>query len=143
LRLAAQLLRCAIVHTPVMYFVYVKIPARTGFAAAQQEQRLHEGLEVALTAQGLGSILGWGQSWASGQTDASSRVAFHRIDVEMTEPGASLAVLRHSLTELEAPPGCELHYTLDETAWQEVLGAQGWAPAEPVSSVTAHRLRQR
>jgi len=122
-----------------MHFVYVKIPVGTQADTALREQGFHEGLELALTAQGLGSVLGWGASLSARSPDEPSRVAFHRIDIEITEPALALDLLQRTLIALDAPFGAELHYTLDDISWHSAYGPAGWSEAQAVNPTMPRR----
>lgn len=107
-----------------MHFVYVKLPV--GSASALREYAFHDGLESALTQHDLGSLMGWGDSIADHVAGELSKVAFHRIDIEVTELAAALVLLQRSLVALAAPLGTEIHHGTGAAARQRVLGAAGW-----------------
>lgn len=114
-----------------MHFFYVKLPV--GKHSALSEYAFHDGLEAALAAQQLGSVLGWGASLSEPEADMPGHVAFHRIDIEVAEPARARALLKSALVELGAPAGTELHYTADGAAWQDVYGPAGWDDRQPVA----------
>jgi hypothetical protein len=116
-----------------MHFFYVKLP--TGSGLADRERIFHEGLEAALAGDKAGSVLGWGDSLSDVQTSRPARVAFHRIDIEITDFKPALALLQRTLAALDAPEGTEIHYTVDGTALQDVFSSAGWR-TEPCSTTT-------
>ena len=126
-----------------MQFFYVKIPlAAGGEATGADQQRLHEQLEAALSAQGAGSLLGWGDSVVVGQPGSGLLPAYHRIDVEVeADPAQVRGLLRRSLAEFGVPVGSELHYTLDGQALQELYQGQpgGWSAPQPSSGALTRR----
>lgn len=123
-------------HTrPVSSFVYVKIPA-----AVLREHELHAALEDALTAQGLGSLVGWGASIDGVPAGGRSRPAFHRIDIEVVDLPRALEVLKAALVALGVPQRSELHYTQEGEALQQEYGPEGWSASRPTTA--AHRGRR-
>ena len=123
-----------------MHFFYVKLPV--GANLEGREHHFHDGLESALTAQHLGKVIGWGDSVSSARGNAPMRLAFHRIDLEVTDVAQALALLQRSLEALTAPLGSEIHYTMDGTAWQDISSADGWhtEPCHPKTPHPASRL---
>jgi hypothetical protein len=111
-------------------FVYVKVPV-----ASLREHELHAALEGALTAEGLGSVVGWGAS-----VDDRLKPAFHRIDIEVFDLPRALVVLMASLEAFGVPPRSELHYTLQGQALQQEYGPGGWSASRPTTA--AHRGRR-
>lgn len=120
-----------------MHYVYVKLPASKH--SAHGEHVFHEGLEAALTQAQLGGVLGWGASLSRSEAHETAHVAFHRIDIEVTQPELALALLQRTLTDLGAPEGTELHYTLDDADWQNVRGPSGWSERQPSTATPLHR----
>jgi len=116
-----------------MHFFYAKLPV--GSSLADREDVFHEGLEAALAQEKLGSVLGWGDSLSHMNASQPARVAFHRIDIEITDFKPALALLQRTLVALDAPVGTEIHYTVDGAALQDVLGSTGWR-TEPCSTTT-------
>ncbi len=120
-----------------MHFVYVKLPVEA--ASARREYAWHEGLESALTQHDLGSLIGWGASLAAIPPGPSARVAFHRIDIEVVELAAALALLQRSLVALAAPVGTQIHHGTGAAARQLVWGSTGWTD-QPSSGAGAGRV---
>lgn len=114
-----------------MHFFYVKLPV--GPKLADREHFFHEGLESALAAQNVGSVLGWGDSLSHTDASEPARLAFHRVDIEITDFEPALTLLRRILETLGAPVDSEIHYTVDGTALQDVFSSTGWR-TEPCSS---------
>ena len=123
-----------------MHFFYVKLPV--GSSLAGREDVFHEGLETALAQEKAGSVLGWGDSLSHANTGRPARVAFHRIDIEITDFKPALALLQRTLVALDAPVGTEIHYAVDGTALQDVSSSAGWR-TEPCSSTTLPPGRDR
>lgn len=121
-----------------MHFIYVKLPI--GSSLEGRERSFHEGLEATLTEQKLGSILGWGGSLSDADTREPARVAFHRIDIEVTEVKSALVLLRRTLGTLNAPEGTEVHYVMEGAALQDVSTSTGWR-TEPCSTTTHRRKK--
>lgn len=119
-----------------MHFIYVKLPI--GSSLEGRERYFHEELDAALTEQKLGSILGWGGSLSDADTHRPARVAFHRIDIEVTDVAPALALLRRTLGTLNAPEGTEVHYVMEGVALQDVSASTGWR-TEPCSTTTHRR----
>jgi hypothetical protein len=107
-----------------MNFFYIKIPV--GTSLADREHIFHEGLESALTTQKAGTVLGWGDSVSRPNANEPARLAFHRIDIEITDFKPALTLIQHTLVTLNAPLGTEIHYTVDRTAFQDISSATGW-----------------
>ena len=122
-----------------MNFFYVKLPV--GASLEGHEHHFHDGLESALTAEHLGSVLGWGDSLSSVHASEPVHLAFHRIDIEITDITPALALLQRTLLALDAPLGTEIHYTVNGTAWQDISGVAGWH-AEPCPAIQKRPSRR-
>lgn len=107
-----------------MNFIYVKLPV--GAYLDGREHHFHDGLDSALTAEHLGSVLGWGDSLSSVHAKEPVHLAFHRIDIEVTDAVQALELLQRTLEALQAPLGTEIHYTVNRTAWQDISSISGW-----------------
>jgi hypothetical protein len=118
-----------------MHFFYVKLPVGSGLA--DREGVFHEGLEAALAREKAGFVLGWGDSLSTRKPSRSARVAFHRIDIEVKDVEVARALLQRTLVALDAPVGTEIHYTVADTALQDVFGSGGWR-TEPRSTTAQH-----
>jgi hypothetical protein len=114
-----------------MHFFYVKLP--TGLKLADREHIFHDGLESSLAAQNVGSVLGWGASLSRMDANEPARLAFHRVDLEITDFKPALTLLRRTLETLDAPVETEIHYTVDGMALQDVFSLTGWR-TEPCST---------
>lgn len=114
-----------------MSFVYMKIPLR--HASGEAADALHRALDRALSASGLGTLLGWGTSLPSANAREDDPDAFHRIDVTLRDAG-DLDAFRALLPALALPDGTRLHFSASGVAMQQTLGGGDWgraAPSEP------------
>jgi hypothetical protein len=118
-------------HEVAQFFVFVKIPLRHhgGDPLHLREAQI----DTQLQAQALGTVLGWGDSLGERRSDGSRRAAYQRIDINLSDLSAGLALLRTLLPTLEAPPGTEIHYTLEAERLFERLGIEGWQQAQSPS----------
>jgi hypothetical protein len=66
-----------------MHFFYAKLPVGSRLAGC--ESAFHEGLDAALAEAKAGTVLGWGDSLSPMHRSQPARVAFHRIDIEITD----------------------------------------------------------
>lgn len=121
-----------------MHFFYVKLPV--GPKLEGREHIFHDGLESALTAQNVGSVLGWGDSLSRADAREPACVAFHRVDVEITDFKPAVTLLQRILEMLDAPDETEIHYTVDGTALQDVFSSAGWR-TEPCSTTRKRSFR--
>lgn len=111
-------------------FVYVKIPV-----GRHESDPLHQRedlIDQALQAQGLGSVLGWGDSLGERRADGSRVPAYIRIDIHVCDLPAARVALRHLLPTLGAPAGTEIHYMRQECALQDIASATGWLLEQPL-----------
>jgi hypothetical protein len=120
-------------------FIYVKVPISPELA--HREHRVHQALQTALAEASAGSLVGWGASLEVKPPRGRPRVAFHRIDIEVTQTPLGLAVLRAALDAVQVPIGAELHYTQDHVAMQQTRVAGGWGNALPSTASNAPRPR--
>ena len=121
-----------------MNFFYVKLPV--GPRLEGREQMFHDEIESALTAHALGFVLGWGDSLSSLDARKPPHLAFHRVDIKVTDVTLALSLLQSTLVALEAPLGTEIHYTLDGISLQDISSSDGWR-TEPCSTTTSRRAR--
>ena len=121
-----------------MQFIYVKIPV--GSRLEGREQMFHDEMESALKAHALGFVLGWGGSLSRLNACEPHRLAFHRVDIEVTDVTLALPLLQSTLVALEAPLGTEIHYTIDGVALQDISSSAGWR-TEPCSTTTHRHAR--
>lgn len=118
-----------------MDFFYVKLPI--GPKVTDREQIFHEGLDSALTAEEVGSVLGWGSSLSRMKDSEPAHLAFHRVDIDITDFQPARAVIQRTLVALDAPDGTEIHYTVNGTALQDISSSDGWR-TEPCITSTRH-----
>lgn len=113
-------------------FVYVRIPLRPRRDMDQLHLREHQ-IDEALRAQGIGSVLGWGDSMGARRADGSLVATHIRIDIDVSDLAAARTTLQQLLPQLEAPEGTEIHYTLQGLRLQDRATANGWLLEQPVS----------
>ena len=71
-----------------------------------------------------------------GSSLAGRERVFHEgLEAALAQEKPALALLQRTLVALDAPVGTEIHYTVDGTALQDVLGSAGWR-TEPCSTTT-------
>lgn len=106
-----------------MAFMYIKVPSDD--QATWQQTQWHQAIDAALQPASLGSLLGWGASL--GEADALGRreAAFHRMDLDVSDPQQACAVLQQVMATWPVPPGTEIHHVAaglhlhwDGQAWQ-------------------------
>ncbi len=105
-------------------FVFVKIPV--GRHGADPLHLREEQMDEALRAQGLGMVVGWGDSLGERRADGSRAVVYLRVDVHVHDLATALPVLRGLLPALGAPHGTEIHYALDGRILHDTVEATGW-----------------
>jgi hypothetical protein len=110
------------------YFVFVKIPLRHHDGDPLHLREEH--IDAQLQAQGLGTVLGWGDSLGERRRDGSRHAAYLRIDISLSDLGHGLALLRSLLPTLEAPQGTEIHYTLEGRPLIDRVVAEDWLLAQ-------------
>ncbi|WP_084153698.1 hypothetical protein [Simplicispira psychrophila] len=112
-------------------FVYVRIPLQPRQRVDPLHQREDE-IDQALHAQGIGTVLGWGDSLGERRADGSRVAAYLRIDINVSDLAAARTTLQQLLPTLEAPAGTEIHYTLQGVRLQDRATATGWLLEQPV-----------
>lgn len=111
-------------------FIYVKIPSAN---TSPIELRGYDaGLDDALLAHKLGTVIGWGDSMSEENPRGHRELVFHRIDIEVEDVEHARPLLRQALSTLGAPAGSELHYSLGAARHQDVLADTGWRLAQPL-----------
>lgn len=110
------------------FFVFVKIPVDRH---AIDPLHLRENqLDEALRAEGLGAVVGWGDSLGERRADGSRVATYIRIDITVNDLARALALLRERLPALEAPAGTEIHYTEDGRYLVDRASGGGWLVAQ-------------
>lgn len=112
-------------------FVYVRIPVQLRRGTDPLHQR-EDRIDQALRSQGIGSVVGWGDSLGERRADGSRVAAYLRIDINVSDLPAARTALRYLLPKLEAPAGTEIHYTLQGASLQDMATATGWLLDQPV-----------
>ncbi len=115
-------------HEVVEFFVFVKVPVGRHSMDPLHQREVQ--IDTQLQSQGLGSVLGWGDSLGARRSDGSRRTAHQRIDIVLTQMPAGLDLLRELLSTLEAPEGTEIHYTEDGCRLLDRLESAGWQRAQ-------------
>lgn len=112
-------------------FVYVRIPVKPRRGTDPLHLR-EDRIDQALRAQGIGTVVGWGDSLGERRADGSRVAAYIRIDINVSDLAAARTLLQRLLPELEAPAGTEIHYTLQGLNLQDMATATGWLLEQPV-----------
>lgn len=112
-------------------FVYVKTPLLR--RAGDREMARDEAIDQALRAQGIGSVIGWGDSLGERLPDGSRPAAFHRVDIDVLDLALVRAALHALLPVLGVPPGTEIHYKRASRHLQDVYTSAGWIQEQALS----------
>ncbi|MBS1188824.1 MAG: hypothetical protein H6R10_616 [Rhodocyclaceae bacterium] len=112
-------------------FVYVKIPKAKRII--DQELARDEAIDQLLREQGIGSVLGWGESLGNIPPDGSRPVPFHRVDVEVSDLALVRAALHEGLPALGVPVGTEIHYNMRQRHLRDIYSSSGWLLEQPTS----------
>lgn len=109
-------------------FLYVKIPvSRRGTDPLHLRE---DQIDQALRAQGLGIVVGWGDSLGAARADGRRLVAHFRIDISTPSPDAARAALRDLLPALDTPSGTQIHYMLNGRHCMDLATDTGWQLAQ-------------
>lgn len=95
---------------------------------ADQTREVEDKVDHLLRHSGVGSVAGWGDSLGDVLADGTRRVAFARIDVDVTDLPAALALLQANLASFGAPSGTEIHWTLQQQRRKQLLVGSTWVP---------------
>ena len=112
-------------------FVYVRIPVSLRRGTDPLHLR-EDRIDQALRTQGIGTVVGWGDSLGERRADGSRVAAYFRIDISVSDLAAARTTLQHLLPKLDAPAGTEIHYTLQGVSLQDVATATEWLREQPV-----------
>ena len=107
-------------------FVFVKIPVDGRHDEADPLHRREDTIDQMLRAQGLGLVVGWGDSLGERRPDGQRTAAYIRIDINATDVQATRSALRALLPTLGAPAGTEIHYTLAGHSLRDMALETGW-----------------
>ena len=118
-------------------YVYVRIPVKPRRGTDPLHLR-EDQIDQALRAQGIGSVVGWGDSLSERRSDGSRVAAHIRIDIMVSNLAAARTTLQQLLPELDAPSGTEIHYTLQGLRLQDTATATGWLMEQPVQVTQSH-----
>ncbi|MGE5491828.1 MAG: hypothetical protein ACM31P_11165 [Actinomycetota bacterium] len=110
-------------------FVYVKIPIVRGTEGLYPAR--DEILDQRIREMGVGSVIGWGDSLGERPLGCSRPVAYHRIDVEVSDLEQGRAALRDILASLEVPAGTEINFSRGGVKVQDVYSPSGWLMDQP------------
>ena len=92
-------------------FVYIKIP--DAIQPLDRSEIFETAIDAALASDGIGQVSGGGSLLGRIHSDGTRTIEFCGIDVDATDRGAALTILRGLLPDLGAPVGTELHYTAE------------------------------
>jgi hypothetical protein len=106
------------------FFIFVKIPVDR--RAIDPLHRREERLDEALRAQGLGTVVGWGDSLGERRANGSRVAAYTRVDISVAHLAQGRELLRGLLPALEAPAGTEIHYYVDGRHLMDLASSDGW-----------------
>ena len=109
---------------PSREFLYVLIPE--GLSPLDRGDKCEDTLDDRLGAFGLGEVTGGGSQLGELRHDGTRAIESCGIDIELDDLERGRDKLRKWLLELEAPPGTELHYTVDGVTLKDSLGPDGW-----------------
>ena len=118
---------------PSREFVYVLIPE--GLGPLERGDKYEDAIGDRLEAFGLGEITGGGSQLGDLRADGTRGIESCGIDIDLDDLERGRDKLRKWLLELEAPPGTELHYTVDGVTLKDALGSDGWALDVPRTRV--------
>lgn len=122
-----------------MQFIYVKIPLNAGMV--ERMPGLHEALELALSTDAAGGLIGWGSSSSAAPGHGVGATTHHRLDIDVFDQARALAVLKETLPRLSVPDGTEVHYTQGGRALQMVYARAGWGSPTPSTAANRPALR--
>ncbi|MDM0019678.1 hypothetical protein [Variovorax saccharolyticus] len=110
-------------------FLVVKIPVVENVDDRwhQREERIDE----ALRARGLGSVLGWGDSLGEPTSRGRRRVAFTRVDIDISDIAAGRSLLQSALAAIGVPPGTEIHYSIGRVRYADIYAPPEWLLERP------------
>ncbi|MDM0027830.1 hypothetical protein [Variovorax saccharolyticus] len=110
-------------------FLVVKIPVVENVDDRwhQREERIDE----ALRARGLGSVLGWGDSLGEPTSRGRRRVAFTRVDIDISDIAAGRTLLQSALAAIGVPPGTEIHYSIGRVRYADIYAPPEWLLERP------------
>lgn len=111
-----------------MNFLYLKIPMAK--SPADHTHEIEDKVDQLLRDGGLGAVAGWGDSLGDVLADGTRQVAFARIDVDVTDLPAALALLQANLASFGAPSGTEIHWTDQQQRHKHLLVGSAWVPGQ-------------
>jgi hypothetical protein len=111
-----------------MHFLYIKIPVARHASrhAPHQIHQLADKVDQVLKQHRLGAVAGWGNSLGDALPDGSRRVAYTRIDVDVSDLQPAVALLQANLPSFDAPAGTQIHYTVDGRHRKASYSDSGW-----------------
>lgn len=110
-------------------FMVVKIPVIQDVDDLwhQREERIDQ----ALRRQGIGSVVGWGDSLGDAAPRGRRRVAFTRVDIDVSDIASGRALLQAELPALGLPPGTEIHYAIGRVRFADIFAPPDWLLQRP------------
>ena len=115
-------------------FIFVKIPVGRRDDADPLHRR-EDTIDQMLRSQGLGLVVGWGDSLGERRPDGQRLPAYIRIDINANDLQAARSALRALLPTLGAPAGTEIHYTLAGHSLQDIASETGWQLEQAISPI--------
>lgn len=115
-------------------FTFAQIPIdRRG--VADPLHRREDTIDQMLRTQGLGLVVGWGDSLGERRPNGLRPSASMRIDISVNDLPAARSALRTLLPTLGAPAGTEVHYTLAERSLMDLALSTGWQLEQSLPSI--------
>jgi hypothetical protein len=114
-----------------MHFLYVKIPTVNN--AVDQTHQLADKIDQILAETGVGSVAGWGDSLGGALPGGFRRVAYTRIDVDVSNLASARHLLQANLPSIGAPKGTEIHYTIDYRHYKDIYFESEWRLDQPAT----------
>jgi len=110
-------------------FIVVKIPVLQDVDDLwhQREERIDQ----VLRKRGIGSVVGWGDSLGEATTRGRRRVAFTRVDIDVSDIATGRALLQAELPALGLPPGTEIHYSIGRAQFADIFAPPDWLLQRP------------
>jgi len=95
----------------------VRIPGH--IEPLERGERFEDPLDAALQTARLGEVTGGGTQLSEPDADGCCRILFCEIEVNLTDLGESLPIVRQELSRLQVPAGTTLHYEMNGAEHEE------------------------